>query len=134
MAADQLLPGTFGILRWIVELGWIDHIVPVSLLLHYLISPREGHLQQLFHIFACLKQFYRSQLSFDDSEPDFAEHYFHICNWAEYYPYDAEPMPQNIPEALGNSVITTCYCDADHVGCRVTRRLPTGINNNAPVV
>ena len=129
--------GLIGILRWIVELGRIDLIVPVSLLSRYLVSPREGHLQQLFHIFAYLKQFNRSQLLFDDGEPNYAEHYFHVCDWAEYYPDAAEPMPLNIPEALGHSVVTTCYCDADHAGCKVTRRSQTGIIiyvNKAPVV
>jgi len=49
--------GLIGILRWIVELGRIDIIVPVTMLSCYLVSPREGHLQQAFRIFAYLKQF-----------------------------------------------------------------------------
>ncbi len=49
--------GLIGVLRWIVELGRIDIIVPVSLLSRYMVSPREGHLQQVYHIFAYLKQF-----------------------------------------------------------------------------
>jgi hypothetical protein len=49
--------GLIGILQWIVELGRIDIIIPVSLLSRYLVSPREGHLQQAFWIFAYLKQF-----------------------------------------------------------------------------
>jgi hypothetical protein len=36
--------GLIGILRWIVELGRMDIIVPVSLLSRYLVSPRKGHL------------------------------------------------------------------------------------------
>jgi hypothetical protein len=48
--------GLIGILRWIVELGRIDIIVPVTMLSRYLVSPREGHLQQAFRIFAYLKQ------------------------------------------------------------------------------
>ncbi len=39
------------------ELGRIDIIVPVTMLSRYLISPREGHLQQAYRIFAYLKQF-----------------------------------------------------------------------------
>ncbi len=49
--------GLIGILRWVVELGRIDIIMPVSFLSCYLVSPQEGHLQQAYQIFACLKQF-----------------------------------------------------------------------------
>jgi len=128
--------GLIGVLRWIVELGRIDLIVPVSLLSRYMMSPREGHLQQCYHIFAYLKQFNRSRLVFDDTEPDLSEYYFHTCDWSEYYPDAAEPIPPNMPEPLGRSVTTTCFVDADHAGCKVTRRLQTGILiyvNKAPV-
>ncbi len=47
--------GLIGVLRWIVELGRIDIIVPVSLLSRYMVSPREGRLQQAYHIFVYLK-------------------------------------------------------------------------------
>jgi hypothetical protein len=129
--------GLIGILRWIVELGRIDLIVPVSLLSRYMMSPREGHLQQCYHIFAYLKQFNRSRLVFDDAEPDLSEYYFHVCDWKEYYPDAAEPIPPNMPEPLGHSVTTTCFVDADHAGCKVTRRSQTGIllcMNKAPVL
>jgi len=54
--------GLIGVLRWVVELGRIDIIIPVSLLSRYMVSPREGHLQQAYHIFAYLKQFNWSKL------------------------------------------------------------------------
>jgi len=120
-------PGLIGVLRWIVDLGRIDIIVPVSLLLRYMVSPRDGHLQQLYHIFAYLKPFNRSKLLFDDAEPTFPDSYFHESNWFEYYPDAKEPIPPNMPEALGHSVSTTCFMDADHAGCRVTRQSQTGI-------
>jgi hypothetical protein len=129
--------GLIGVLRWIVELGRIDLIVPVSLLSRFMVSPREGHLQQCYHIFAYLKQFNRSRLIFDDSDPSFGDAYFHVCDWSEYYPDASEPIPPNAPEALGHAVSTTCYVDADHAGCRVTRRSQTGIivyMQKAPVV
>jgi hypothetical protein len=47
--------GLIGVLRWIFELGHIDIIVPVTMLSRYLVSPREGHLQQAYRIFAYLK-------------------------------------------------------------------------------
>jgi hypothetical protein len=129
--------GLIGVLQWIVELGRIDIIVPISLLSRYMVSPREGHLQQIYHIFAYLKQFNRSKLIFDDAETTFTDSYFHVCDWAEYYPGAAEPIPPNVPEPLGHAVTTTCFVDADHAGCKVTRRLQTGIIlyvNKAPIM
>ena len=129
--------GLIGVLRWIVELGRIDLIVPVSLLSRYMVSPREGHLQQCYHIFAYLKQFNRSKLLFDDGEPTFDDSYFHVCDWTEYYPDAQEAIPPNMPEPLGHGVSTTCFIDADHAGCKVTRRSQTGLIiyvNKAPVV
>jgi hypothetical protein len=128
--------GLIGVLRWIVELGHIDIIVPVSLLSRYMVSPREGHLQQAYHVFACLKQFNRSKLIFDDPEPTFEGAYFHGCDWMEYNPVACEPIPPNLPEPLGHAVTTACYVDADHAGCKVTRHSQTGIIlyvNKAPI-
>jgi hypothetical protein len=128
--------GLIGVLRRIVELGRIDLIVPVSLLSCFMASPREGHLQQCYHIFACLKQFNRSQLVFDDAEPTFDNSYFHVCDWSEYYPDAKEAIP-NMPEPLGHGVSSTCYVDADHAGCKITRRSRTGLVtyvNKAPVI
>jgi hypothetical protein len=129
--------GLIGILRWIVELGRIDIIVPVSLLSRYLVSPREGHLQQAYRIFTYLKQFNRPALVFNDSEPKISADNFHCCDWSSQYLGATEKVPPDAPEALGHSVVTTCYVDADHAGCRVTHRSHTGVLiyvNCAPIM
>ena len=51
----QYYQSLIGVLRWICELGRIDIMVAVSMLSCYVVSPWEGHLQQVFHIFAYLK-------------------------------------------------------------------------------
>jgi hypothetical protein len=43
------------ILRWVVELGRFEIHLPVALLAQHLASPRIGHLNQTYHIFAYLK-------------------------------------------------------------------------------
>jgi hypothetical protein len=109
----------------------------VTMLSRYLVSPREGHLQQVYHIFAYLKQFNRAMLGFDDGEPTHDPKAFHLCDWSSQYPDCEEQIPPNAPEALGKSVIMTCYVDADHAGCLETRRSHTGIMiyvNKAPIV
>jgi hypothetical protein len=129
--------GLIGILQWIVELGRIDIIVPVSLLSRYLVMPREGHQQQVYRIFAYLKQFNRPVLVFDDSEPMLLTDNFNVCNWSSHYPDATEKVPPDAPEVLGHSAVTTCYVEADHAGCRTTRRSHTGIIiyvNCAPIV
>jgi hypothetical protein len=100
-------------------------------------APREGHLEQLLHIFGYLKSHERSRLVFDDTTLYFDESRFTKCDWSEYYPGAEDPLPPNMPQPRGRSVMVSCYVDADHGGCRVTRRSHTGILilvNRAPIL
>mgnify|MGYP003331585170 FL=1 len=54
-----------GVLRWIVELGRVDVCLECSLLSSHLALPREGHLEQLLHIFAYLQCHHNAELAFD---------------------------------------------------------------------
>jgi hypothetical protein len=56
-----------GVLRWIVEIGWIDVITEVSLLASQRIMamPREGHMMQVFRCFAYLKARHNGCIVFD---------------------------------------------------------------------
>ena len=45
-----------GVLRWATEIGRVDILLEVALLSQYQANPREGHLEQLLHIFAFLKK------------------------------------------------------------------------------
>ena len=87
--------------------------VVVSMLSRYVVSPREGHLQQVFHLFAYLKHHKHSKMVFDDTEPVFDESSFCVCDWLEYYPDVEEAIPHNMPEPLGNGVVTSTFVDAD---------------------
>jgi Reverse transcriptase (RNA-dependent DNA polymerase) len=128
--------GLIGVLRWIVELGRIDIMVAVAMLSSHLMAPRQGHLEQCFHIFAYLDSHENSTLVFDPSYRSINEARFVKNDWSQYYPDAAEAIPHNIPRPRGKDVVVSCYCDADHAGCRVTRRSHSGILifvNNAPV-
>jgi hypothetical protein len=61
----QYYQSLIGVLRWICELGRIDIMVAVPMLSRFVVSPREGHLQQVFHLFAYLKHHKRSKMVFD---------------------------------------------------------------------
>ena len=58
-----------GILRWIVELGRVDVCLEVSMMSSHLALPREGHLEQVLHIFAYLKKYHNTELVYDPSDP-----------------------------------------------------------------
>jgi hypothetical protein len=47
--------GLIGVLRLMIELGQINIMVSVTILSHFLAAPREGHLNEVLHIFAYLK-------------------------------------------------------------------------------
>lgn len=129
--------GLIGILRWICELGRLDIMVPVSMMSRYLVSAREGQLNQVFHIFAYLKEHERSTIVFDDTEPWFDDRRFVQADWSDYYDGAAEAIPEDMPEPLGKAVSTSCFVDADHAGCQVTRRSHTEVLvflNRAPVL
>ena len=126
-----------GVLRWICELGRLDLLVAVSLMSRYLAQAREGHLEQVFHIFAYLKQYSSSKLDFDDNLPLVDESRFPECNWTEFYPGAHEAIPKDRPEERGRPLSMFCFVDADHAGCKQTRRSHTGVIlflNMAPVM
>lgn len=127
MEQHNYYQGLIGVLRWACELGRIDILVDVTKLSHYLAAPRVGHLEQVFHIFAFVKAHDRSRLVLYDAELTIDDAKFVKVNWAGYYPDAAEAIPTNAPEPLGNAVGTTCFVDADHAGCRATRRSHSGI-------
>ena len=82
--------------------------MPVSLMSRYLVSAREGHLEQVFHIFAYLKSHERSTMVFDDTEPVIDGSRFTQRDWHEFYPEAADPIPPNMPPPRGNPVSISC--------------------------
>jgi hypothetical protein len=119
LGSDQAtyFAGLIGILHWCIELRRIDIIVEVSLLSHFLACPREGRMQQAFHVFAYLKKHARAWMVFDETEPAIDQSHFWAVDWSEFYPDAEEAVPQDAPEPRGVSVVTSCFIDTDHAGC-----------------
>jgi hypothetical protein len=126
-----------GVLRWAVEIGRLDILLEISLLSSHLALPREGHLEQVYHIFAYLKHGSRRRIYLDPSYPSISESRFQAYDWTDFYKYAEEPIPSNMPTARGRVMSTHCFVDSDHAGDKVTRRSQTGILifcNTAPIM
>ena len=120
-----------------VELGQIDMITEVSVLLSHLALPREGHLDAIFHIFAYLEKKHNSRVVFDPSYPTVDPSDFKECDWKHFYGDVHEALPPNAPEPRGKDVDLRMCVDSDHAGDKLTRRSRTGFViflNMAPIV
>lgn len=106
----------------------------------YLASPREGHLEAAYHIFAYLKSHNKFSIVFDPKDVTLDENAFAASerrNWIEFYGDVEEELPRNMPEPRGHAVDITCFVDANHAGNVVTRRSHTGVLifvQNAPIL
>jgi hypothetical protein len=129
-----------GILRWAIELGRLDIYHEVAILSQYSASPREGHLEALYQVFAYLKTHTKWSLVFDPKAPRINRDAFSnipITAWKDFYGDVAEELPPRMPPPLGQPVDITCFVDSDHAGNVVTRRSHTGILiyvQNAPII
>lgn len=115
-----------GILRWIVEIGRVDICVEVSMLSFFLTNPREGHLQQVYHIFAFLKSHHNARLVFDPTYPILDPNAFSKCDWSPFYNNVKELITENAPSPKGREFTMIVYVDADFAGDKLTRRSRTG--------
>jgi len=125
------------VLRWAVELGRLDIYVDVARLSSFLVHPRRGHLDAVFHIYGYLKHHDRSTLVFDDSSIKWTENDFQSYDWTDFYQEASEKIPPNAPEPRGNCVQINAFVDANHAGNKITRRSHTGILiylNKAPII
>ena len=127
-----------GILRWMVELGRVDMCPEVSVMSSHLALPREGHLQQPLHVFACLKKYHNAEMVFDPSDPVIDHSKFAQHDWAssEFGAELNETMPENVPEPRGMGFVMSAMVDADHAADTTTRRSRTGFLvhlNSAPI-
>ena len=99
--------------------------------------PREGHLQQLPHLFAYLKSNHNARIVFDPSYPDIDSYQLPRHKWRSLY---GEELKDNIPynalEPLGMEFILQTYVYANHAGVRIARRYRSVMlvfMNSAPI-
>ena len=118
-----------GVLRWIVELGRVDICLETSIMSSFMAMPREGHLEQVLHMFAYLKKYHNAEMVFDPSVPHIDELKYQVKDWAssEFGHIEGqEDTPANMPESRGVGFVIRAKVDADHASDSVTRRSRTG--------
>ena len=108
-------------------MGRVDICCEVSMMSSFVAMPREGHLQQLYHIYAYLKGHHNARIVFDPtySEIDYAK-FVKNKGWCKFYGDIKEELPPDMPVALGKEFIMRAFVDADHVGVSTNRRSRTG--------
>ena len=127
-----------GILRWIVELGRIDICCEVSMMASQLAAPREGHFDEVLHIFGYLKTFYNAEMVFDPSIPSINQEEFPLKDWttSAVDGTSREILPPNMPQPRGIGLTMRAFVDADHATDTTTRKSRTGFLiylNSAPI-
>ena len=109
----------------------------VSAMASMMASPREGHLKQLYHMFAYLRNKHNSSLVLDPTEPDINDSDFPKEDWSSsVYGECFETVPSNMPKPKGLGFTMRVFVDSDHAGDTVTRRSRTGFIvflNSAPI-
>jgi hypothetical protein len=126
-----------GILRWCVELGYIDIINEVSILSTYLCLPREGRLETIFHVFAYLALHHNTRVMFDPTYSSVDMGTFIKSDWKSMYGDAKEMIPSEDPVTHGKEVDMCLFVDSDHAGKKFTRNSRTGFViylNMAPIV
>ena len=64
-----------------------------------MVLPREGHLEAVVHVMACVGQKYNSKLVYDLSYTKIDHSVFKKCDWSEFYWDAKEAIPVNTPES-----------------------------------
>jgi hypothetical protein len=100
--------------------------------------PREGHLAQVYHIFAYLKKHHNAEMVFDPSEPDIDMSLFERKDWttSEMSFCLKEELPSKMPRPRGLGFTMRAYVDADHATDSMTRKSRSGFLvylNSAPI-
>ena len=118
-----------GKLRWAIKIDRVDILTEVSMLSSFQASPREGHLEQVLHIFAYLKKKPKLTLYFDPSEPKLEPSMFtgeEPKNFLEQIRDAEDELPPRMPISRGRKLMNTAFIDASHAANKVTRRPNTG--------
>ena len=125
MAAKYLT--MVGQLQWLVTLGRFDIHAQVTTMSRFRAVPRQGHMERLKRIYsyAIWTKDYSIRLRTD--QPDYSFLPDQDIDWTySVYGNIQESLPDDMPEPLGEAVITTTTMDANLNHCLATGKSLTG--------
>jgi hypothetical protein len=98
----------------------------------HLALPREGHLQQIYHMFAYLKHHHNAEMVFDPTELEVDKSQFERKDWttSEMTEGLSEILPANMPEPRGFGFTMRLYVDADHATDSMIRKSRLHLNRH----
>ena len=123
-----------------LEIGRLDIYLETAVLSQYLASPREEHLEAVYHVFAFLKPDPKMKKVFNPKGVEMDKSGFHSIEakeWHDFYGDVVEELPPGMPPPRGKAVDITCFVDANHASNVITRRSQTCILifvQNAPII
>ena len=83
----------------------------------HMAMPREGHLEQVFQIFAYLKKCRNTELVFDPGDPVIDQSLYEKRDWTcsefGHHVQDIEVLPENMPEPRGLGFTMSAQVNAD---------------------
>ena len=112
-----------------LEEGEIDICCEVSMLSSFVASPREGHLQQVFHIFWLLESTPQRSTHAGSIIPCYKQEAFFRHDWPKFYGEEKEAIPSNASTRFSLDFVIRAFVDADHAGNWVTNGSRTRLIN-----
>ena len=110
----------------------INICLEASMMASCVAMPKKGHLEQVHHVFGCLKKHHNAKLEFDPSSPDIDVNAFGHQNWttSEFgntLEEESKPeRPSNLPSPNGIGFTVRSKSDADHAADIGSMRSRTG--------
>ena len=114
------------------ELGRVDILTELSMLSTHQASSHQGHMNQLYHIFAYVKHKLKLTIYFNEQLPQIDMSWFAHGDdpkifWNQYHNALEEMPPKYLtPEPLGQPIMSVLYVDTSHAANKVTQQSHTG--------
>jgi hypothetical protein len=117
-----------GALQWAVTIGRFDVATAVMTLSKFRATPRIGHMERAKRVIGYLCKMKHGAIRFRTNRPDYSALPKDSYDWARtVYGNVSEVIPGDVPEPLGEPVITTHYVDANLNHDVSTGRAVTGV-------
>jgi hypothetical protein len=83
-------------------------------------------MEAVLQVFSYLSKHGRSKLMFHSIARYWSNHDWTHPAWKDFYPWEVEQLPHDMPIPLGKPIQMNMFCDASHASVLMTRRSTTG--------